>query len=234
MTQFLPVAVLLGLAACDGGQSGENSYEPCEGIFYEDVDAADVSLGFSASEVIAAAPLPVGVQWTELHLEPDGERIGVGGPTPVTDTLSMSNLAIVGEVRVADLSETDPACTARAGGDQQLVFPLAVEVSIGEGAATATGTMELWASGPDAARVTVNATRDLSVELADDYEVAFDAWWADKRAAFPDATGWVLEGVFVVPYGTLEALELDIEALYESSNSSSASALWRGEAVYAE
>ena len=116
------------------------------------------------------------------------------------------------------------------------MFPLAVDVSIGEGAVTSSGTVMLRAPSPEPERVAVGATAEgtweLPAELSGGYEVAFDAWWAGQHDAFPDAEDWLLEGVFVVPFGTLAALELDLEAMYENSEVSSLSALWRGPAVY--
>lgn len=218
MVRFAGVALALG-AGC--GHTMVLGEDTCADLVFEDVADDDASLGFTAADVLAALPAPSGVSW-ELTRD----------DVAFTDTLALTGPALAGTVRIVDL-DSDPSCMLGAtNGGSHLVVPVTLGVSIGGGEVDATGVVELWAAAADPALVKVHAGWDLPVEPTGAYGDAIDAWWAAEQASHPEATGWIYHGAWVVPFGTWSELSLDIETRHDSSEVSSASALWRGPAVF--
>lgn len=219
-------SVWWAMVGCDGGQSGENSWDPCEGSTSTKVEPTDDTLGFSAEEVIAALSSPIGVQWDEWTQEEWRTEVEI--EIEPSDTLSLSGFAVGGDVRIVDFAGTR-GCSHGTG--KKLYVPLALRADLGGGLA-ATGTTELWATGTSLDQVESRGLEVLIAELSDEYAEAFDAWWLARQEARPSATDWELVDIHLSLIGPWDALELGIGARYHTSDSRSSSALWRGEVVF--
>jgi hypothetical protein len=197
------LAILLALAGCDGGQSGENLKAMpggCQPLSSVTVEPTDDTLGFSAEELLANLPLPNAVEWGATL---DGAD---------RDPLAFDGLAIDGAVRIVELGDPTPDCALGAGS--LLVVPVSFDVDLGDGAATGRGTVELWAA--DLTNLEALAESATPLTLAGSYGDAFDAWLAEPGS--PGRT----PGFEV--YGPWAALRVAIVA----DGSDGATVLWDG------
>jgi hypothetical protein len=212
-------AVLLSLclAGC-GGQSGENDLERCERPDRQNVDADDTTLGFSAEEALAALARPVSVRWDA------GEMAGTEDPVTM-------DVRIDGQVELVDFTEAREPCDL----GRELRIPVTADIDIGDGGIVVTDArFDVWAAGVGPTDVFPSTGLGLPVELSGPYEAAFDAWWAEQQATYPDVTDWELEGVYLMMVATWDSPSVAVDADYLSSNGDGRAMMWYGDFVAAE